>query len=641
MEIPQKSAEQPTGPDVSSGKGMSTEAVKKLTSIQIPSALANLFAGKSTTTPPTSTGNQVTFNLLDFVKKGPSTKPAPLTPTSPQTEILDSPMSPTNEEEFRLIECIHEPGRSDPRAGREKKDKSDMRFREFHWKDNKYSINDPDDRPSLQPIELTTPTELKGQLNFPKTAFPPFIPGNQMAQPAMTVPPSQGPVDPRMKRDPRLARMQSGQGGPDDSTNMGPKDPRMNRDPRSMAPSLQNMTNMPNMPDMGGNSMPPALLPTPNERLRLMGPRPPLHDGLLPLPPPGPRPPLGPMPGPPFMQGPGPRGMRPPFGGPPPLMGGFPQDMPPPDMNMPPRGPPFQGPGPRMGPGPGPGPRPPFNRPPMIRQMSDGLGNRLGPPNFPGGPVQGDQAMNRFRGPAPNDPRFNPNDPRVALKDPRNLDPRQAAQDPRDPRQAPQESRDPRLAQMESRDPRKAPPAESRDPRLMRQMSSHSPGGGSPSQSDSLPPQDIDERLNIPKLQDVDLRKQLPDLKAKLQGFSIPKLQKRPGIAEADTTSGDPDNLSGSGGIIHRKVPSAHHSQPQGLTSFDVGGKTRTNFPSGGDPRTKSGRESPQITLQIQIPGNGEGDGDMAAAIAQLAEEPEIQLKDMFKTQDPTASPFC
>ncbi|XP_063957009.1 zinc finger CCCH domain-containing protein 4-like isoform X2 [Lytechinus pictus] len=683
--IPKDSAEKTSDPGLPAGTGMSSDAVKKLTAIQIPSALANLFAGKTTPTTPSSSGNQVTFNLLDFVKKGPAaSKPAPLTPTSPQTEILDSPMSPINEE-FRLIECIREPGRPDPRSGREKRDKSDMRFRVLHWKDNKYSINDPDDRPSLQPIELTTPTELKSQPNFPKTTLSQFMPGNQMAQPSMTVPPSQGPLDPRMKRDPRLARMQ----GPEEAA--GPKDPRMNRDPRSMA------LNVPNMPDMGINNMPPPLLPMPDERMRHMGPgpRPSPQDGLLPMPPGGPRPPLGPLP--PFMPGPGPRGMLPPFGGPLPPLGRFPQDMPPPDMNMPPRGPPFQGPGPRMGPGPGHGQHPPFIRTPLIRQMSDGSGHVSGPPNFQGGPGPGDLPMNRFRGPSPNDPRGNVNDPRninprqaapdprQAVQDPRQAaqdprsqrqiaqdprdprqmaqdprgqnqtlqdprdprqtaqgprDPRQMAQDPRDPRQGLQESRDPRLAQTDSRDPRKGPPAESRDPRLMRQMSSNKPGGGSPSQSDNLPAQDIDERLNIPKLQDVDLRRQVPDRKAKLQGFSIPKLPKRSDVAEADTTSGDPDNLGGSGGISHRKVPSAHHGLPQGLASFDVGGKTRTNFPSG-DPRTKSGRDSPQMTLQIQIPGNGEGDGDMAAAIAQLAEEPDIQLKDMFKTQDPTASPFC
>ncbi|XP_041466312.1 zinc finger CCCH domain-containing protein 4-like isoform X2 [Lytechinus variegatus] len=683
---PKDSAEKTSDPGLPADTGLSSDAVKKLTAIQIPSALANLFAGKTTPTTPSSSGNQVTFNLLDFVKKGPAaSKPAPLTPTSPQTEILDSPMSPVNEE-FRLIECIREPGRPDPRSGREKRDKSDMRFRVLHWKDNKYSINDPDDRPSLQPIELTTPTELKGQPNFPKTTLSQFMPGNQMAQPSMTVPPSQGPIDPRMKRDPRLARMQ----GLEEAA--GPKDPRMNRDPRSMA------SNVPNMPDMGINNMPPPLLPMPDERMRHMGPgpRPSPQDGLLPMPPGGPRPPLGPLP--PFM--PGPRGMLPPFGGPLPPMGRFPQDMPPPDMNMPPRGPPFQGPGPRMGPGPGHGQHPPFIRTPLIRQMSDGSGNVSGPPNFQGGPGPGDLPMNRFRGPSPNDPRGNVNDPRninprqaapdprqaaqdprdqrQAAQDPRSQrqiaqdprdprqmaqdprgqnqtvqdprdprqtvqgprDPRQMAQDPRDPRQGLQESRDPRLAQTDSRDPRKGPPAESRDPRLMRQMSSNKPGGGSPSQSDNLPAQDIDERLNIPKLQDVDLRRQVPDRKAKLQGFSIPKLPKRCDVAEADTTSGDPDNLGGSGGISHRKVPSAHHGLPQGLSSFDVGGKTRTNFPSG-DPRTNSGRDSPQMTLQIQIPGNGEGDGDMAAAIAQLAEEPDIQLKDMFKTQDPTASPFC
>ena len=617
--------------------GLSRDAVKKLSALQIPSALANLFAGKATPGAPAAapSGNQVTFNLLDFVKKGPQSKQQSSTPTSPSTEILDSPLSPTNEE-FKLIECIHEPGRKDPRQGKERKDKSDMRFRVLRWKDNKYSFNDPEDRPSLPPIELTTPTELKSQPSFPKK-FPPFVPAPQLSQGNVVQPQAQMLNDARTNRpqDPRLARMQSG--NPDENMNAPPKDPRINRDPRSMAP---------NMPEANkpGDLTPNALLPTPNEVMRFMGPRPPTQDGILPFPPRGPRPPLGPMPRPPFMQGQRPMGMGPGMGGPPPLMSNFPPDLPPPDMIMPPRGPPRGPLDPRAKMGQGP----PFNRAPMMGHVSDGPNNSSSPMRFPGGPGPVDQSMNRMAGPGPGDPRSAlsdrrsaPNDPRIVPNDPRSApnDPRTAPKDPRslDPRQAPQDPRNVRPAPMDPRDPRKAA-AENRDPRLSRQLSNNP--SVSPLRPENLPPQDIDERLNIPKPQDVDLRQPPPNQKMKLPGFSIPKLQKRPDVAEADTTVRDKSELGGSGGILHRKVPSAHHSQPHAVPSFDVGSKPRTPFPSG-DPRTRTGRNSPDVPPNMPIPPNGEGDSDMAAAIAQLAEEPEIQLKDMFKTQDPTASPFC
>ncbi|XP_072182143.1 uncharacterized protein [Diadema setosum] len=605
--------------------GLSAEAVKKLSSIPLPSALANLFAGKATSSAPASSGNQVTFNLLDFVKKGPGTmKPSPITPSSPKAEILDSPMSPTNED-FRLIECIREPGREDPRAGRQKKDKSDMRFRVLHWKDNKYSINDPEDRPSLPPIELRTPTELKSQPSYPKGTFQQFeTGGQQQLMPQANLAASQVAVDPRMNRpqDPRLARMQDSQGmKPEMGAGGPPKDPRMNKDPRSLAQSMQEG-------GQAGDTPPIALLPTPDESLRLVGPRPTGQDGLLPFPPRGPLKPMPPMPDPRFMQGPRARGMRPPFPGPHGPMAGF-QDMPPLDMNIGPRGPPFQGPRPPLGPG--PRQRPAFNRPPLVRQMSDMSVGATGYQNYPSGP--GDQQNNRFRGPAPGDPRSAPSDPRSAPKDPRTAEPKQASQDPRISRPPATESRDPRLATTESR-----------DPRLSRQTSSsNNPSSASPMQSDNLPAQDIDERVTAPPpLMDVDQRQMAGSRKPGLQGFSIPKIQRRPDGSESAAGEGV-ESLDASGGIGHRKVPSAHHSQPQAMSSFDVGGRIRPNFPMG-DPRTSrsgAGQDSPPVTLQIQIPGNGQGDGDMAAAIAQLAAEPEIQLKDMFKTQDPTASPFC
>ncbi|XP_022099503.1 LOW QUALITY PROTEIN: zinc finger CCCH domain-containing protein 4-like [Acanthaster planci] len=393
----------------------------------LPNALASLFSAKKPTVGQASDPNVLAqqnalSSILGLVNK--STSPAP--PTLPNLLITvksssdqttfpdaggDSSVLSRKVTEFVLLEVTHNEKLKDPRADREKKDKSDLRLRKLLWKDNEYTINDTESRPTLAPIELLTPTELKSQPDFsgaPTTAT--VTPSVQ----AQTDPRTIRPADPRIQR-PRDPRTQSGENnqGNNEAAVQAPRDPRLaNRDPRlgvgAAANSNPAQEGVENRQSKGGFFQPPV------------GMQPP---GMLGFPPGGPFRPQGPHPPgmppqnpnfPPFPNGRFPVRF-PPGSGPPGSMNQGPRFPPrgppghpmrnprprfPPQQGMPFRGArfgegpnrmPTRGPPPNMGPqqfgGPGPNIGPPV-RGPLMR----------GPPPVRGPPPRGQSPM---RNPAP------------------------------------------------------------------------------------------------------------------------------------------------------------------------------------------------------------------------------------------------
>ncbi len=660
------------------------------TSQHLPNALANLFANTSNTSENDATKNALN-SILGFVQRQTSQSgTSQASNSNPVSNMLSglmsssggmSPSSSTNG--FRLLEAIHTPGRTDPREGRERKDKSEMRFRVLHWGKNEYSVKYEEDRPSLPPIELTTPTEIK---------LSPFIPPPEIPKQAPVDPRAARPTDPRTKR-PQDPRLQQGGGFPQQDMN---RDPRFqNRDPRLAGQQSGSPGPMDQMGDGSGGM----------QNMNPMG------DGMLPIPggPPQQQMNMGPMrfPMPPRGQ------QRPPGPG-----MGFPPRMPMrgmPPRGMPPRGPGFGGPGPG-GPGPGgpgfrgprpggPGPGPGFGGPPGPR-------HRFGRPPFgspphrmmgPGGP--GSMGPG---GPGPGGPRHPMNDPR--MNDPRmhmGGSPRMdgppapfGMQDQRGPRpnarfggpmqqmpmQGPGDNMmmmnrqpGPQNQNMNSAGNQQGPNQAQRptDPRLARQLSQsklsdprtqpNQQGSASPQQGDAqspleagsapkfsanvrttqtdprLRPRNTDPRLakqeaaseksaqskegfggNSPDPSiERDSLKRPADKKGGLSMYSIPKKAKRTDPVEADSTS---DNANSKGEIEHRLVPSAHHRLQQ-TASFNQG-------PSG--PNNKGSQQNVTNTrVEAPTPESAE------AIPADVLPAEDISLKDMFKVKDPTASPFC
>ena len=627
------------------------------TSQSLPNALASLFANSNSNTSGNNATQNALNSILGFVQRQTSQPGTPQT-GNPVSSMLTGLMpsgstspSVSGTNGWKHVEVIHAPGRTDPREGRERKNKSDMRFRVLHWGKNEYSVKYEEDRPTLPPIELTTPTEIK--------LAPFFPPPETTKQPPVDPRPSR-PTDPRTKRpqDPRT--QPAGMPQQQDAVN---RDPRIqNRDPRLAAPQ----GGSPGPDHMGDGGMPG-----------------PMGDGMLPIPgPPMAQMNMGPMrfPVPPRGQGPPGPGM------------GFPPRMPmrgmQPGPGMPPRGMPPHGMPPR-GPGPGfggpPGPRPRFGRPPFGSPPNRMMGPRGPPMNNPrmqmggsprmdgppapfgmpdqrgprpnarfGGPMQQqmpmqqqgppNQMMNRLPGPqnqninpgamqqAPPNQSQKPTDPRLArqlsqskLSDPRtqqknqsqqqqgSASPQQGANSPLEAPNAPQFSANVRTTQT---DPRLRPRNVNSDPRLAKQeaaseksaQSKEGKGGDSPDPSTGR-----------------DLLKR-PANKTGLSMYSIPKKAKKTEPVEADSTS---NNSEGSTGIEHRLVPSAHHRLQQ-TASFNQG-PARPNQGSQNAPNTRP--DPPQVVHSQQ-----END-DMIPAEIVPAED--ISLKDMFKVKDPTASPFC
>ncbi|XP_033646442.1 zinc finger CCCH domain-containing protein 4-like [Asterias rubens] len=426
----------------------------------LPNALASLFSAKPPTVgqgsdPRVLAQQNALSSILGLVNKGgsPTQQPIPKLligqkpPSLSNQQVLpgaggDSGLNSKLVTEFILLEVTHSDKLKDPRADREKKDKSDLRLRKLLWKDNEYTINDTDSRPTLAPIELLTPTELKSHPDFvgvpTTTAAAPTAPQAD-PRPAR-------PADPRIQR-PRDPRTQSVENNSAPTNELAPppqqRDPRLaNRDPRLNAAASTNQPQGQEGPEIPGKQG--GLLPTPQVGI----PPPP---GIHPFPQGGPFGPPGPGP-------PGPRmpGMCPPNANFPPFPNGrfprFPPGGPQGNMNQGPRFPPRGPPGPPMrnmrprfshrggsmfNENPNRIPLPPNNR--MFgpnRGPPQNMGHPLmhGPPRPRGPPVRGSM---QIRGPAslrgaPNigqrmpstDPRNSDSPPRgpvnsTALKDPR------------------------------------------------------------------------------------------------------------------------------------------------------------------------------------------------------------------------------
>lgn len=194
---------------------------------QLPGPLASLFSQPSTTTPKAA---PLPLNILDLVTKGTSSVQKS---KNPQVQDLLAGILPKRtEDNYRLLECIKDPNLKDPREGRERKSKAGMLFRVLKWKNSEYSVSDAEERPSLPPIELTTPTEMKQQPVFPTDtdartqavvdAIKKVI---SEAQSKPSDPRSQRPADPRMPpQDPR--------GFQSDPRNQHAQYPQTQSDPR-------------------------------------------------------------------------------------------------------------------------------------------------------------------------------------------------------------------------------------------------------------------------------------------------------------------------------------------------------------------------------------------------------------------------
>ena len=277
-------------------------------------------------------------SILSLVGKTAPTNPQPnlLMGQKPDQPVLpgaggDGLLNSKKITEFILLEIIHSEKLKDPRADREKKDKSDLRLRKLLWKDNEYTINDTESRPTLAPIELLTPTELKSHPDFAGTSQP-----STAAPTAPQVDPRPArPADPRTQRlrDPRTQSVENNQAVLEQAP-QPPRDPRLaSRDPRLNAGASANQNQGPDGPE--NQAKQGGLLPTPQ-----VGVPPP---GILPFPQGGP---FGP-------QGPHMAGMRPPNAHFPPFSNGrfpvrFPSGGPPGSMNQRPRFSPHGPPGPPM-----------------------------------------------------------------------------------------------------------------------------------------------------------------------------------------------------------------------------------------------------------------------------------------------------
>ncbi|XP_021350317.1 zinc finger CCCH domain-containing protein 4-like isoform X2 [Mizuhopecten yessoensis] len=273
----------------------------------------------------------------------------------------------------------------------------------------------------------------------------------------------------------------------------------------------------------------------------------------------------------------------------------------------------------------------------------------------------------------PQDPRSGPQDPRSGPKDPRSgpQDPRSGPQDPRsgpqDPRSGPQE---PRIGNKDPRvnpDPRKFP----QDPRTIADMESQRP----------IDPRSLQRQGSIGadprKPSALDPRRSLQGDMSSGQSSSDSENKK---IDESDTPKpkldyrNDPrfKRKPASESVVHKRYTgqrksSMDYSSPLGLDSEDKGEGTsgynsyhrpppdsakhktdnRGVVKNKLDPRTSKpeGSSSPNVDSSPIPPLPPDGDICMPVALELPPFIPpnalEPQMKDFFKTMDPTASPFC
>lgn len=120
------------------------------TQTQLPGPLASLFSGSqnSPSGAPNSRAAPLPLNILDLVTKGTSSLQKS---RKPEVQDLFADILPkkTAQSEYRLLECIRDPNLKDPREGRERRSKAGMMFRVLRWKQSEYSVEEPEDRPSL------------------------------------------------------------------------------------------------------------------------------------------------------------------------------------------------------------------------------------------------------------------------------------------------------------------------------------------------------------------------------------------------------------------------------------------------------------------------------------------------------------
>ncbi|XP_076450914.1 uncharacterized protein LOC143286886 isoform X2 [Babylonia areolata] len=302
----------------------------------------------------------------------------------------------------------------------------------------------------------------------------------------------------------------------------------------------------------------------------------------------------------------------------------------------------------------------------------------------------------------PSDPRQGPSDPRQGPSDPRQgpSDPRQGPADPRDPRRGFSDPRQ-RGGMPVRGDPREGRPSAA-DPRISRigqdspQSSSVSPRYNDPTVSPSQQNL-LDDPASSSKTDMVQSDSVVKDRDSLLGSGSFPlpqALRELPPKSEADPGANDSGSASEDSASVKRRFD--HRNDPRfkrKRVSENKGEKTDSTVESseernrklmgqrkssmeyasplgGGDDINNSGSsynsynrppqgrqdprkrknvasseekpfELPRMELPALLSQEPPPLPDNMTTSEMLQEEPEQQLKDLFKTIDPTASPFC